>query len=124
MKKLTSFSPTRIIKLLPPFGKTCAKSPNLSLCFESFTKCTLKFSKTSGLNLPPVLSFDKSTFNFSRTFSMEVSREEKSWGSSVSVALEEVFSAAIRSALVIFLREGGVLEKLRIEGGNEGVVRG
>ena len=55
---------------------------------------------------------------------MEVSREEKSWGSSVSVALEEVFSAAIRSALVIFLREGGVLEKLRIEGGNEGVVRG
>src|SRR6186713_1566579 len=47
---LTSASPTIKTKILPPFGKVCAKSPNLTPGFP-FTGTTLMSSKSSVLNL-------------------------------------------------------------------------
>src|SRR5580658_6554497 len=65
---LTSASPTNTTTLLPPFGTTCARSPNRILCLLSFFSCTLTPSSSSGLNRPPVRSFDRSSWSLVRVF--------------------------------------------------------
>jgi hypothetical protein len=63
------------------------------------------------LNRPPVRSLDRSFFNLSRVLEIEVSRMEKSKGSSTSVV--GAAAKASRSAFVFFLRRGKEIEKSR-----------
>jgi hypothetical protein len=98
--------------LLPPFGRTCARSPNRSVALLSLFKCTLIFSNISELNRPPVRSFDKSFLSFSIAFSIPASSVEKSCGSSTSPCCMAAASSLSRSARPFFLRSIELWEKL------------
>lgn len=84
-----------------------------------FSSCTLRFSTTSGLNLPPALNFDKSFFNLSKEDAMSASRPEKSNGSSDAASPESDFEAAAacfssRAAFPPFFERHCDDEKLRV----------
>ena len=78
---LTSDSPTIKTRIRPPFGKVCAKSPNLTPGFP-FTGTTLISSRSSVLNLPPARSLDKAFSSFLWACKIFASRSVKSEGSS------------------------------------------
>lgn len=102
---MCSFSPTKILRDLPPFGRTWARSERRSVFLESLTRWTRRDSRVSGLNLPPVRSFERSVESFERAFSMPLESWEKSKGSSIGP--EEVVASSSRSARVFFLWRKG-----------------
>lgn len=114
-EKLTSFSPTSTCTTLP-FGTTCATSLKRTFAVLVLSGCTRKFSSSSGLNLPPARSLDRSSLRRSTAAAMSASRAEKSAGSSVEAA--SFWEAdwdldSSRAALAPFLRREGVVLKGR-----------
>ena len=111
----TSFSPTSTCTVRP-FGTTCATSLKRTLDALLLSGCTRKFSSSSGLNLPPARSFDKSSLKRATAAAMSASRAEKSAGSSAGAAsfCEAAWALdSSRAALPPFLRRGRVVEKGR-----------
>lgn len=81
---------------------TCARSLNLTVCLFVLSGCTLRFSRTSGLNLPPARSLDRSFLNCSMVAAISDSRLVKSLGSSAGASLPVAFCSS-RAALPPFL---------------------
>lgn len=111
----TSFSPTKTCTVRP-FGTTCATSLNRTFDPLFLSGCTRKFSNTSGLNLPPARSLERSSFRRSTAAAMSASSAEKSFGSSAGAASFWEEACALdssRAALPPFLRREGVVEKGR-----------
>ena len=113
--KHTSFSPTNTCAVRP-FSTTCATSLSRTFAPLLLSGCTRKFSSSSGLNLPPARSFDKSSFKRSTAAAMSASRAEKSAGSSAGAASfceADCDLDSSRAALPPFLRREGVVVKAR-----------
>lgn len=112
VNELTSFSPTMTCTVRP-FGTTCARSLSFTFFVAAvLSGATRKFSSTSGLNLPPARSFERSSFRRSIAVAMSASRAEKSDGSSTAEPLDWDLDSS-RAALAPFLRRVGVFEKDR-----------
>lgn len=128
-REFTSSSPTSTTTVLPPFGSTCARSPNRTVSAASpFPNITRSISSTSGLNRPPALRRPRPSFSRSSAFCMPSSKSLKSKGSSSLGFSVGTASAALGSCLPLRLSRVGVLERWRrgevVEGGGTGHLLG